>query len=78
MQKIPGRQTKETPEFVSWALHQPFELWVPGEAIKNGFYRDLYALQGKQDTWWAGATFHAHDSSLIWRFTKDLLPRIVA
>jgi hypothetical protein len=51
---------------------------VPTGAIKAGFYRKLYALQGRNRTFYTGAAFHTHDSSLLWQFTEALLPRITA
>lgn len=68
-------QTKD-PEFATYASHTPFELTVPVEAIKAGFYRDLYALQGRNNMFYTGAAFHTHDSSLLWQFTEALLGRI--
>jgi flavin-dependent amine oxidoreductase len=66
------------PEFAVFSGHDPFELTVPVQAIKAGFYRDLYALQGHNRTFYTGATFHSHNSSLLWQFTEALLPRIAA
>ena len=67
-----------TPEFAVFASHSPFELTVSPSAIKNGFYRKLNALQGRNRTFYTGAAFHTHDSSLLWQFTEALLPRIAA
>jgi hypothetical protein len=67
-----------TPEFAVFASHSPFELTVPASAIKSGFYTRLYALQGRNRTYYTGAAFHTHDSSLLWQFTEALLPRIAA
>lgn len=68
-----------TPEFVAINNHSPYYLTVPTEAIKNGFYRDVNALQGQRNTWWTGATFQTHDTSLIWNWTEhNLLPKILA
>ncbi|KAF2501410.1 FAD dependent oxidoreductase family protein [Lophium mytilinum] len=64
------------PQFVAFASHTPFQLTVPADAIKSGFYSKLYALQGQKQTFYTGAAFHAYDSSLLWRFTEDLLPKI--
>jgi len=75
--QIPGKVNTK-PKFVAASVHQPFELRVSPEAIANGFYRDLYALQGQKSTFYISATFHAQDSSLIWRFTESLLPSIIA
>ncbi|KAK9358011.1 hypothetical protein V1504DRAFT_442467 [Lipomyces starkeyi] len=60
-----------TPEFAIFSSHTTFELTA-------GFYRKLCALQGHKRTWYTGAAFHTHDSSLLWEFTEELLPRIVA
>jgi hypothetical protein len=70
--------TATTPEFAIFASHSPFELTVPTGAIKSGFYKKLYALQGRNRTYYTGAAFHTHDSSLLWQFTEALLPRIAA
>jgi len=66
------------PEFVASSVHAPFELAVSARAIENGFYGQLYGLQGQSNTWYTSATFHKHDSSLIWRFTEGLLANITA
>jgi len=52
-QRMEFQQT--TPEFVDFNNHAPFELNVPIEAIANGFYNDVNALQGQKNTWWTGA-----------------------
>jgi hypothetical protein len=67
-----------TPEFAVFASHSPFELTVPVSAVRSGFYRKLSALQGRNRTFYTGAAFHTHDSSLLWQFTEALLPRIAA
>jgi hypothetical protein len=58
--------------------HVPFELTVGVADIAGGFYRELNALQGHNHTYYNGAAFHAHDSSLLWQFTEGLLPKIAA
>jgi hypothetical protein len=68
-----------TPEFVGFNNHSPYELTVSTDAISNGFYDKLNALQGKRNTWYTGATWQEHDSSLIWNWTEyTLLPRMLA
>ncbi|MCP2265801.1 FAD-dependent oxidoreductase [Promicromonospora thailandica] len=64
------------PELATFASHTPFELTVSAEAVRAGFYRRLGSLQGRNRTFYSGAAFHTHDSSLIWQFTETLLPRI--
>jgi hypothetical protein len=61
-----------------YSSHTPFELTVPPEAIADGFYKKLYSLQGCRHTFYTGAAFHTHDSSLLWQFTETLLPNITA
>jgi hypothetical protein len=66
------------PKFVAFANHGPYELTVPVTAIANGFYQELYGLQGNRNTWYTGAAWHAQDSSLLWQFTEALLPAITS
>ncbi|KAF9693075.1 hypothetical protein EKO04_008896 [Ascochyta lentis] len=67
------------PEFVAFSNHSPYNLLVGSNATKAGFYKDLYALQGKRNTFWSGAAWRAHDSSSSWAFTKNsVLPALVA
>jgi hypothetical protein len=76
-QKANGIKPTE-PEFMAFSNHSPYNLQVSGEATKNGFYQELYALQGKRNTFWSGATWKAHDSSSTWAFTKDIvLPKLM-
>jgi flavin-dependent amine oxidoreductase len=66
-------------EFVTFSAHTPFELNVRGDEIARGFYGALNDLQGRNRTYYSGAAFQSHDSSLIWRYTKDtVLPLLLA
>jgi hypothetical protein len=65
-------------QFVTFSAHNPFELTVPASAIAAGFYKRLYGLQGHRNTFYTGAAWIAQDSSLIWNFTENLLPKIIA
>jgi len=68
-----------TPKFVGFNAHNPFELTVSTQAISDGFYGRLEALQGRRQTWWTGAAWQAQDSSSLWSFTEDtVLPKLVA
>ncbi|KAJ5160821.1 FAD/NAD(P)-binding domain-containing protein [Penicillium canariense] len=72
-EKVPGE-----PEFVRFSSHTPFELTVSQEQIANGFYEELYALQGYRNTWYTGAAFHTQDSSMLWNFTDStVLPALL-
>jgi hypothetical protein len=61
------------PEFVAYKSHAPFELTVSRDKIANGFYKDLYSLQGYRNTWYTGAAFHTQDSSMIWNYTENFV-----
>ncbi|KAK4448889.1 flavin-containing superfamily amine oxidase [Podospora aff. communis PSN243] len=68
-----------SPQIVGFNSHAPFWLTVPPAKIAEGFYAQLNGLQGKRNTWWTGATFVAHDSSAIWRWSEEtLLPSLKA
>ena len=76
--KTAGTLSTGTPDFTVFSSHTPFELTVPSDAIKAGFYKQLYALQGQMHTYYTGAAFHVHDSALLWRFTEGLMPNLTA
>jgi hypothetical protein len=65
--------------FKTFSAHNPFELRVTPNEIAGGFYTALESLQGRNHTFYNGAAFHTHDSSLLWQFTNDhVLPLILA
>lgn len=66
-------------EFVTFSGHTPFELHVKGDEIAQGFYGNLNDLQGRNRTYYNGAAFQTHDSSLIWQYTQStVLPLLLA
>ena len=67
-----------TPEFAAYNSHTPYELRVSADAIAEGFYKNLTALQGQRHTYYTGAAFNKHDSGDLWAFTAGLLPQIAA
>lgn len=72
---IPPAET----EVLFFTNHSPYQLRVDAQSTKDGFYRDLYGLQGKRSTFWTGATWAAHDSSLIWTYTeREIIPSVIA
>jgi hypothetical protein len=73
-----GTDPTTTPEFAVFSSHTPYGLTVDSDAIKAGFYTKLYALQGQRSTFYTGAAWNAHDSSMLWVFTEQLLPAIAA
>jgi hypothetical protein len=64
--------------FITFSSHAPFEMMVSTSDIAGGFYSRLNALQGHRSTYYTGAAFQTNDSSLIWRFTAELLPQLLA
>jgi hypothetical protein len=66
-------------EFATFAGHNPFELRVSADRIAAGFYTTLGSLQGRNRTYYNGAAFHPHDSSVLWQFTDShVLPLLLA
>ncbi|KAK2014591.1 FAD dependent oxidoreductase [Colletotrichum eremochloae] len=57
--------------FSAWKMHSDLQLHVSPEAIKAGFYRDLYALQGKRSTHYTGNAWCSDYSPLLWAFTDS-------
>jgi hypothetical protein len=64
--------------FQIFSNHTPFQIGVSGDDIAAGFYTRMNALQGYRNTYYNGAAFQTNDSSLIWQFTEQLLPKIVS
>jgi hypothetical protein len=62
----------------AFSSHAPFEMMVSASDVAAGFYTQLNALQGHNRTFYTGAAFQTNDSSLIWRFTEELLPQIAS
>lgn len=74
----PDKFQKKKPEFVEFKAHSPFYLQVSADDTKKGFYKKLYALQGQRNTFYSGASFRAQDSTLVWRFTEEVvLPKLL-
>jgi hypothetical protein len=66
-------------EILAFGAHTPFEMHVTSEEIAAGFYTTLGSLQGRNHTFYNGAAFDTHDSSLLWQFTKNhVLPLVLA
>ncbi|KAF2090563.1 amine oxidase, flavin-containing superfamily [Saccharata proteae CBS 121410] len=65
--------TTQSTTFDILSDHAPFELVVPAKQIADGFYKDMYALQGQRRTFWTGAAWHTQDSTLLWQFTEGVV-----
>ncbi|RCI16038.1 hypothetical protein L249_2318 [Ophiocordyceps polyrhachis-furcata BCC 54312] len=64
------------PEVVAFADHSPSVLMVSNDDIRAGFYRDLYALQGRGATFYTGASMCSDYSSLLWAYTDDVIGKM--
>ncbi|KAI4863875.1 FAD/NAD(P)-binding domain-containing protein [Hypoxylon rubiginosum] len=79
IQEARGISTENTPDWLAFSSHVPFNLMVSNDAIRDGFLKKLFALQGRRHTFYNGAAWHTQDSSVLWRFTEDyVLPIILA
>ncbi|KAJ7736198.1 hypothetical protein DFH07DRAFT_927854 [Mycena maculata] len=60
-------------------IHAPFRLSASPDDVASGFYRELYALEGRSNTFWTGAAWSEQDSSQIWWWSElSLLPKMEA
>jgi hypothetical protein len=60
-------------------IHAPFHLGAAPRDVASGFYRELYALEGRKNTFWTGAAWAEQDSSQIWWWSDiSLLPKMEA
>ncbi|KAK3942850.1 FAD/NAD(P)-binding domain-protein [Diplogelasinospora grovesii] len=66
-------QINEKPEIALFENHGPFGLAVPVSPIEGGFYKQPNKLNGHRNTFYTGAAFQAHDATLLWEYTDDLL-----
>lgn len=66
------------PELVMWGSHTPTTMSVSPDAVRGGFYRDLYALQGHRDTFYTGLSFCSDYSTLLWECTDQVVGKVIA
>lgn len=79
MQKAQGFPVTD-PEWLIFKSHSPFHLQVSSEAIRDGIFAELSALQGGLGgtMFYSGAAFHTYYCSLLWRYNQDVvIPRMV-
>ncbi|KAI1501371.1 hypothetical protein F5X99DRAFT_409154 [Biscogniauxia marginata] len=75
--KSSGSDTTATPNFVAFDDESPFHPEQSADSVKNGFFADMYGLQGYRSTWYVSALF-VLNASQLWNNTQALLPQIVA
>ncbi|KAL2802930.1 hypothetical protein BJX63DRAFT_440481 [Aspergillus granulosus] len=77
LQRLTNSATKPEPKFLAFSDFAPYQLRVSAKAIRNGFYDDMYGLQGHRNTWYTGTLF-VTGSSQVWSNTEKMLPEILA
>ncbi|KAF9879176.1 flavin-containing superfamily Amine oxidase [Colletotrichum karsti] len=61
--------------FPYFSNHAPYNVRVPADEIKSGFYGKLLALEGVRNTYWAGAAFAGQNSAMVWSYNEaNVLP----
>ncbi|KAK0343836.1 hypothetical protein LTR94_016871 [Friedmanniomyces endolithicus] len=65
-----------TPRFLAFASHTPFKQQVSADALADGFYDKLNALQGYRGMHYTGNALDVSGSSSVFNFTQHLLPGI--
>ncbi|PWY96749.1 hypothetical protein BO94DRAFT_570995 [Aspergillus sclerotioniger CBS 115572] len=74
--KAKGTYPIENPHIVAFGDHSPSAPIVSPEEIRNGFYRKLYALQGRRSTYYTGLTFCSDYSSLLWAYSDTVIEKM--
>lgn len=64
--------------FARWLEHDHLGLHVAPDALRAGFYKDLYALQGRRCTYYTGSAWASDYSPILWAYTeKRVLPHLM-
>jgi hypothetical protein len=65
-------------DWVAFSVHGPMHARVTPEEVQDGFYQQLYSLQGQRSTWWTGGAFACNFQTTLWEFDETLIPKILA
>ncbi|PLB44275.1 FAD/NAD(P)-binding domain-containing protein [Aspergillus steynii IBT 23096] len=71
-----GSDTDAVPKYLEFRDVGPFHPEQSADAIRNGFWKDMYALQGYRNTWYISGLF-VLNSAQLWNNTQALLPEII-
>lgn len=74
--RMSGVYPIQDPDIVNFANHAPSVMRPSSEHIRNGFYRRLYALQGRRNTYYTGRAFCSDYSSLLWAYTDEVVDQM--
>ncbi|KAI0478558.1 FAD/NAD(P)-binding domain-containing protein [Xylariaceae sp. FL0804] len=65
------------PEIILFSNAGPSGVGVTADEIRDGFYRDLHALQGYRNTWYTGTAFVSDHSAGLWQYNNvELVPEL--
>ncbi|RAK81548.1 FAD-dependent oxidoreductase [Aspergillus fijiensis CBS 313.89] len=70
--------TARKPQIVTWGDHTPATMSVSAEEIRNGFYSELYGLQGRHRTFYTGLSWASDYSTLLWGYTDTVIEQMRA
>jgi NAD(P)-binding Rossmann-like domain len=76
--RAPGLGRIRVEDFAIFKSHSPYALMASPTDIRGGFYASLQALQGRNNTFYAGAAHQTHSSAAIWAYVEGLLPALAA
>ncbi|KAI4597296.1 hypothetical protein KJ359_004401 [Pestalotiopsis sp. 9143b] len=64
--------------FPAFAAHIGIHPRVPSDKLQSGFYKELYALQGRRSTFYTGGAWAADFTTILWEYNNQyLLPRLI-
>lgn len=72
-----GSDTSAEPSYLEFQSVGPFHPEQSADAVRSGFWTDMYNLQGYRNTWYISALF-VLNAAQIWNNTQTLLPEIIA
>ncbi|PYH76611.1 FAD-dependent oxidoreductase [Aspergillus uvarum CBS 121591] len=70
--------TARMPQIVTWGDHTPATMSVSAAEIRDGFYRELYGLQGRHRTFYTGLSWASDYSNLLWAYTDTVIEQMRA
>ncbi|RJE19555.1 hypothetical protein PHISCL_08110 [Aspergillus sclerotialis] len=73
---LAGSEIREL-NWVDFSVHGPMHARVFVEDIQDGFFQQLYKMQGERSTWWTGGAFARNFQTTLWQFDESLIPRIL-
>lgn len=65
------------PKLYAFASHGLTAPKVSAQELRAGFYKKLYALQGRRSTFWTGLAWAPDYTPILWDFNEKLFPRIL-